>query len=48
MSIVFPRSVAFGSSKTGLKSVGMTFLNPDGTEHTARTTTDIYEMNGGG
>jgi hypothetical protein len=26
----------------------MTLLNPDGTEHTGRTTVDIYEMGGGG
>jgi hypothetical protein len=48
MSIIIPRSVAFGDSKTGLGSVGMTLLNPDGSEHTARTTTGIYEMGGGG
>jgi hypothetical protein len=48
MVILLPRSVAFGKSKTGLASVGLTLLNPDGSEHTARTTTDIYEMEGGG
>jgi len=48
MSVIIPRSVAFGSSKTGLGSVGMTLLNPDGTEHTARSTVGIYEMAGGG
>lgn len=48
MTVTLPRSVAFGGSKTGLGAVGMTLLNPDGTEHTARTTADIYEMGGGG
>lgn len=48
MTVIIPRSVAFGGSKTGLGTVGMTLLNPDGTEHTARTTVDIYEMGGGG
>ena len=48
MSILLPRSVAFGASKTALPSVGVTLLNPDGSEHTARTTDDIYEIAGGG
>jgi len=48
MTVTLPRSVAFGNSKTGLGSVGMTLLNPDGTEHTARSTVGIYEMAGGG
>jgi hypothetical protein len=48
MAIIIPYSVAFGKSKTGLGSVGLTLLNPDGTEHTARTTADIYEIAGGG
>jgi hypothetical protein len=48
MTIAIPRSVAFGSSKTGLSTVGLTLLNPDGTEHTARTTIGVYEMDGGG
>jgi hypothetical protein len=48
MSVILPFSVAFGPSKTGLGAVGLTLLNPDGTEHTARTTVDIYEMGGGG
>ena len=48
MSILLPRSVAFGASKIGLPSVGITLLNPDGSEHTARTTDDIYEIAGGG
>jgi hypothetical protein len=48
MTIAIPRSVAFGNSKTGLGSVGITLLNPDGTEHTARSTVDVFEMGGGG
>ena len=48
MTVTLPRSVAFGDSKTGLPSVGLTLLNPDGSEHTTRTTTGIYEMAGGG
>lgn len=48
MTIIIPRSVAFGGNKTGLELVGLTLLNPDGTEHTARTTAGIYEMGGGG
>jgi len=37
-----------GSSKTGLVgTIGVTLLNPDGTEHTPRTTTGIYEIGGG-
>ena len=48
MEVILPRSVAFGDSKTGLGSVGLTLLNPDGTVHTARTTTGVYEMAGGG
>lgn len=48
MTVSLPRSVAFGGSKTGLGSVGMTLLNPDGSEHTARTTANIYETDGGG
>ena len=48
MTVIIPRSVAFGDSKTGLATVGLTLLNPDGTTHTARTTTDVYEIAGGG
>lgn len=48
MSVIIPFSVAFGASKTGLSAVGLTLLNPDGTEHTVRTTVDIYEIAGGG
>jgi len=48
MTVILPRSVAFGNSKTGLATVGLTLLNPDGTEHTARTVTGVYEMAGGG
>lgn len=48
MSVIIPFSVAFGSSKIGLIAVGLTLLNPNGTEHTARTTVDIFEMGGGG
>lgn len=48
MSLTLPKTVAFGSSKTGLVgTVGVTLLNSDGTIHTARTTIDIYEIGGG-
>jgi len=37
-----------GSSKTGLVgTIGVTLLNSDGTTHTARATTGIYEVGGG-
>lgn len=48
MSTIIPLSVAFGPSKTCLGAVGLTLLNPDGTVHTARSTVDIFEMEGGG
>ena len=48
MSVIIPKTVAFGNSKTGLATVGLALLNPDGTVHTARTTTGVYEMAGGG
>jgi len=48
MTVTLPRSVAFGDSKTGLATVGLTLLNPDGSEHTARTITGVYEIAGGG
>lgn len=37
-----------GSSQTGLvNTIGVTLLNPDGTTHTVRTTSGIYEIGGG-
>jgi hypothetical protein len=37
-----------GGSQTGLVgTIGVTLLNPDGTTHTARTTTGLYEIGGG-
>lgn len=48
MTITFPCSVAFGDEKVSLNTVGVRLLNTDGSEHTARTTAGVYEMNGGG
>lgn len=48
MSLVLPKTCGMGGSKTGLVgTIGVTLLNPDGTVHTARATTGIYEISGG-
>ena len=48
MTLTLPKTCSMGGSKTGLVgTIGVTLLNPDGTTHTARTTTDIYEIGGG-
>lgn len=48
MSLILPKTCSMGSSKTGLVgTIGLTLLNPDGTVHTARATTEIYEIGGG-
>ncbi|MHC1623453.1 MAG: hypothetical protein ACXQTR_02540 [Candidatus Methanospirareceae archaeon] len=48
MSLKLPKTCSMGGSQTGLvNTIGITLLNPDGTVHTARTTTGIYEIGGG-
>jgi hypothetical protein len=48
MSLIFPKTCNMGSSKTGLVgTIGVTLFNADGTTHTARTTSGIYEFGGG-
>lgn len=48
MSLILPKTVAFGGSKTGLVgTIGVTLLNSDGSVHIARTTIGIYEIGGG-
>lgn len=47
MTKTLPKICSFGGSNTGLATVGVTVLDPDGTTHTARTTADIFEIGGG-
>lgn len=44
MSVIMPKTVNFGSSKGGLATVGLTLLNADNSEHTARAITGVYEI----
>lgn len=47
MSITIPKVVSFGKSKSNLSGVGFTLLNPNGSIYQARTTSGVYEINGG-
>lgn len=42
-----PSSVSFGSSQTGLSTVGYQLLNADGTNNGTRVTAGVYEIGGG-